>query len=128
MLYLQCQKKDLDYNKIDSIILYITFLDVGLLVLGNDIFTISTFIYLFIFIFFPLMSEQKFFKDLEERKREFGITDIQIGLTTLNEVFLNIAKKVELESATAEGRLTTLTLTSRTSFQVHNLFYVTILF
>ena len=74
------------------------------------------------------MSEQKFFKDLEERKREFGITDIQIGLTTLNEVFLNIAKKVELESATAEGRLTTLTLTSGTSFQVHNLFYVTILF
>ena len=74
------------------------------------------------------MSEQKFFKDLEERKREFGITDIQIGLTTLNEVFLNIEKKAELESATAEGRLTTLTLTSRTSFQVHNLFYVTILF
>ena len=127
MLYLQCQKKDLDYNKIDSIILYITFLDVGLLVLGNDIFTISAFIYLFIY-FFPLMSEQKFFKDLEERKREFGITDIQIGLTTLNEVFLNIAKKAELESATAEGRLTTLTLTSGTSFQVHNLFYVTILF
>ena len=95
--------------------------------MGNDIFTISAFIYLFIF-FFPLMSEQKFFKDLEERKREFGITDIQIGLTTLNEVFLNIAKKAELESATAEGRLTTLTLTSGTSFQVHNLFYVTILF
>ncbi|KAM4107078.1 hypothetical protein ACB094_04G115600 [Castanea mollissima] len=61
---------------------------------------------------------RKFFKDLEERKREFGITDIQIGLTTLNEVFLNIAKKAELESATAEGRLTTLTLTSGTSFQI----------
>ncbi|XP_030949383.1 ABC transporter A family member 2-like isoform X5 [Quercus lobata] len=61
---------------------------------------------------------RKFFKDLEERKREFGITDIQIGLTTLNEVFLNIAKKAELESAIAEGRLTTLTLTSGTSFQI----------
>ncbi|XP_030937873.1 ABC transporter A family member 2-like isoform X2 [Quercus lobata] len=61
---------------------------------------------------------RKFFKDLEERKREFGITDIQIGLTTLNEVFLNIAKKAELESASVEGRLTTLTLTLGTSFQI----------
>ena len=126
MLYLQCQKKDFDYNKIDSIVLYIAFLDVRLLVLGNDIVTISAF--MFLFLFFPLMFEQKFFKDLEERKREFGIIDIQIGLTSLNDVFLNIAKKAELESATAEGRLTTLTLTSGTSFQVHNLFYVTILF
>ena len=126
MLYLQFQKKDFDYNKIDSIVLYIAFLDVRLLVLGNDIVTISAF--MFLFLFFPLMFEQKFFKDLEERKREFGIIDIQIGLTSLNDVFLNIAKKAELESATAEGRLTTLTLTSGTSFQVHNLFYVTILF
>ena len=126
MLYLQFQKKDFDYNKIDSIVLYIAFLDVRLLVLGNDIVTISAF--MFLFLFFPLMFEQKSFKDLEERKREFGIIDIQIGLTSLNDVFLNIAKKAELESATAEGRLTTLTLTSGTSFQVHNLFYVTILF
>lgn len=72
--------------------------------------------------------EQNFFNELEERKKEFGIADIQISLTTLNEVFLNIAKKAELESAAAEGRLTTLTLTSGVSFQVHNLFYVTILF
>lgn len=72
--------------------------------------------------------EQNFFNELEERKKEFGIADIQISLTTLNEVFLNIAKKAELESAAAEGRLTTLTLTSGVSFQVHNFFYVTILF
>ena len=76
--------------------------------------------------FFPSTFEQKFFKELEERKKEFGISDIQIGLTTLDEVFLNIAKRAELESAAAEGRLITLTLTSGASFQVHNLFYVTL--
>uniref|UniRef100_A0A2N9H3Q6 ABC transporter domain-containing protein n=1 Tax=Fagus sylvatica TaxID=28930 RepID=A0A2N9H3Q6_FAGSY len=61
---------------------------------------------------------RKFFKELEERKKEFGISDIQIGLTTLDDVFLNIAKRAELESAAAEGRLITLTLTSGASFQI----------
>lgn len=55
---------------------------------------------------------QKFFEDLEDKKEEFGIADIQLSLTTLEEVFLNIARQAELESATAEGRLVTLTLTT----------------
>jgi len=40
---------------------------------------------------------------LQDREGEFGISDIQLGLTTLEEVFLNIAKQAELESSTAEG-------------------------
>ncbi|GAU19716.1 hypothetical protein TSUD_78410 [Trifolium subterraneum] len=53
-----------------------------------------------------------FFSELQDREEEFGISDIQLGLTTLEEVFLNIARQAELESATAEGSLVTLTLTS----------------
>ncbi|KAI3914735.1 hypothetical protein MKW98_001971 [Papaver atlanticum] len=53
-----------------------------------------------------------FFDKLEDQKNEFGIGDIQLGLTTLEEVFLNIAKKAEFENALNEGNLVTLTLTS----------------
>nr|DAD31187.1 TPA_asm: hypothetical protein HUJ06_010038 [Nelumbo nucifera] len=60
----------------------------------------------------------KFFRELQDREREFGISDIQLGLTTLEEVFLNIAKQAELENAAAEGNLETLTLTSGTSVQI----------
>ncbi|WOH05300.1 hypothetical protein DCAR_0624715 [Daucus carota subsp. sativus] len=59
-----------------------------------------------------------FFAELEDRKSEFGIADLQLGLTTLEEVFLNIAKQAELESAAAEGRFTTLSLPSGTSVQI----------
>lgn len=59
-----------------------------------------------------------FFEELENREEEFGISDIQLSLTTLEEVFLNIAKQAEFESAAAEGRFTTLTLTSGTSLQI----------
>ncbi|KAJ0615074.1 putative ABC-type sulfate transporter [Helianthus annuus] len=59
-----------------------------------------------------------FFEELEKREEEFGISDIQLSLTTLEEVFLNIAKQAEFESAAAEGRFTTLTLTSGTSLQI----------
>ncbi|KAJ4961979.1 hypothetical protein NE237_021889 [Protea cynaroides] len=59
-----------------------------------------------------------FFAELQEREREFGISDIQLGLTTLEEVFLNIAKQAELESAVAEGALVTLTLTNGTSLEI----------
>ncbi|KAH7859151.1 hypothetical protein Vadar_032243 [Vaccinium darrowii] len=59
-----------------------------------------------------------FFAELQDREREFGIADIQLGLTTLEEVFLNIAKRAELESAAADGSLATLTLTSGTSVQI----------
>ncbi|GAV76931.1 ABC_tran domain-containing protein/ABC2_membrane_3 domain-containing protein [Cephalotus follicularis] len=54
----------------------------------------------------------EFFTELQNREKEFGIADIQLSLATLEEVFLNIARQAELESAAAEGRLVTLTLTS----------------
>uniref|UniRef100_A0A2N9GW55 ABC transporter A family member 2/9/11 C-terminal domain-containing protein n=1 Tax=Fagus sylvatica TaxID=28930 RepID=A0A2N9GW55_FAGSY len=60
----------------------------------------------------------KFFEELQDREREFGISDIQLGLTTLEEVFLNIARQAELESAAVEGRLETLNLTSGSSVQI----------
>ncbi|XP_012080230.1 ABC transporter A family member 2 isoform X2 [Jatropha curcas] len=63
----------------------------------------------------------KFFTELEDRQQEFRIADIQIGLTTLEEVFLNIAKQAELESAAAEGRLVTLSLTSGVSVEEQDL-------
>ncbi|XP_052174572.1 ABC transporter A family member 2 isoform X2 [Diospyros lotus] len=59
-----------------------------------------------------------FFAELQDREGEFGIADIQLGLTTLEEVFLNIAKQAELESAAADGSLATLTLTSGTEVQI----------
>ncbi|XP_059643934.1 ABC transporter A family member 2-like [Cornus florida] len=59
-----------------------------------------------------------FFAELQDREKEFSIADIQLGLTTLEEVFLNIARQAELESAAAEGSLETLTLTSGTSVQI----------
>ncbi|RZC72126.1 hypothetical protein C5167_035370 [Papaver somniferum] len=46
-----------------------------------------------------------FFDKLEDQKNEFGIGDIQLGLTTLEEAFLNIAKKAEFENALNEGNL-----------------------
>ncbi|CDP12364.1 unnamed protein product [Coffea canephora] len=61
---------------------------------------------------------KNFFAELQEREREFGIADIQLGLTTLEEVFLNIAKQAELETAIAEERYETLTLNSGRSIQV----------
>lgn len=53
-------------------------------------------------------------------EREYGIAYIQLGLATLEEVFLNIARQAELEAATAEGRLFTLTLPSGASVRVKN--------
>ncbi|PKI75137.1 hypothetical protein CRG98_004472 [Punica granatum] len=59
-----------------------------------------------------------FFKELEGRKEEFGISDIQIGLMTLREVFLDIAKQAKFETAAAEGRMETLNLSSGALFQI----------
>ncbi|XP_031273582.1 ABC transporter A family member 2-like [Pistacia vera] len=59
-----------------------------------------------------------FFKELQGREREFGIADIQLGLSTLEEVFLNIAKQAELDNAAAEGRLVTLNLSSGASVEI----------
>ncbi|KAF3783029.1 ATP-binding cassette sub-family A member 3 [Nymphaea thermarum] len=59
-----------------------------------------------------------FFVELQEREQELGISDIQLGLTTLEEVFLNIAKKAELEYASSEGNLVTLNLSSGPSIEI----------
>ncbi|KAL0355623.1 UNVERIFIED_CONTAM: ABC transporter A family member 2 [Sesamum radiatum] len=68
------------------------------------------------FLTFVIPPEKE--KLLKEREKEFGIADIQLGLTTLEEVFLNIAKKAELESAAAEATFGTLVLNSGASLQV----------
>lgn len=60
----------------------------------------------------------EFFAELQDREKEFGISDIQLGLTTLEEVFLNIAKQAEIESSAAEGRLVALNLSSGTSIEI----------
>ncbi|XP_024004349.1 ABC transporter A family member 11 isoform X3 [Eutrema salsugineum] len=59
-----------------------------------------------------------FFEELQNRESEFGISDIQLGLATLEEVFLNIARRAELESATAEGTMVTLELASGISLEI----------
>ncbi|KAL0416463.1 UNVERIFIED_CONTAM: ABC transporter A family member 2 [Sesamum latifolium] len=59
---------------------------------------------------------KEFFKS--DREKEFGIADIQLGLTTLEEVFLNIAKKAELDSGAADGTFATLVLNSGAFLQV----------
>ncbi|EXB20714.1 ABC transporter A family member 2 [Morus notabilis] len=38
-----------------------------------------------------------FFAELQDKESELGIADIQLGQTTLEEVFLNIARRAELE-------------------------------
>ncbi|PIA35474.1 hypothetical protein AQUCO_03500083v1 [Aquilegia coerulea] len=59
-----------------------------------------------------------FFAELQDREKEFGIADIQLGLTTLEEVFLNIAKKTELETALEDGITETLTLISGNTIEI----------
>ncbi|XP_010457652.1 PREDICTED: ABC transporter A family member 9-like [Camelina sativa] len=59
-----------------------------------------------------------FFAELQDRESEFGISDIQLGLATLEEVFLNIARRAELESATVEGTMVTLELESGISVEI----------
>lgn len=51
-----------------------------------------------------------FFKLLEDGKAQLGISDLQLGLTTLEEVFLTISRQADLENAAAEGRFETLTV------------------
>ncbi|MCO5597008.1 hypothetical protein L7F22_051080 [Adiantum nelumboides] len=59
-----------------------------------------------------------FFDELQDKQAEFGIADIQMSLTTLEEVFLNIAKQAELESAAEEGRFEMVLLPDGTSLRV----------
>lgn len=54
----------------------------------------------------PKSLEQKLHESLsvlEENKERFGLSDVQIHMTSLEEVFLNIAKKAEIEASKAEG-------------------------
>ncbi|KAH7847609.1 hypothetical protein Vadar_028082 [Vaccinium darrowii] len=59
-----------------------------------------------------------FFAELQEREKEFGISDIQLNLTTLEDVFLNVTKKAALENAVVESNMTTLTLESGESLLI----------
>lgn len=56
--------------------------------------------------------------ELQDRENEFGIADIQLGLATLEEVFLNIARQAELENAAIDGSTATLTLRPGVSVKV----------
>lgn len=59
-----------------------------------------------------------FFTELQNREDEFGISDIQLGLTTLEEVFMSIAKLTEVENVSAGGDMVMLSLPSGHSIQV----------
>ncbi len=61
-----------------------------------------------------LCNIQEFFRLLEDHKAQLGVTDLQMGLTTLEEVFLTITKQADLENAAAEGRVETLTVDGQT--------------
>lgn len=43
---------------------------------------------------------------MSTRCTQLGVTDVQIGLASLEEVFLAIARRAEMEAAAAEGRTT----------------------
>lgn len=45
-----------------------------------------------------------FLRQLDASRGELGVTDVQIGLASLEEVFLSIARKAEVDAAAAEGR------------------------
>ena len=52
-----------------------------------------------------------FLEELRARRDELGITDVQMGLTTLEEVFLSIAKDAERLAALADNKSCTLAVT-----------------
>ncbi|GFR51512.1 hypothetical protein Agub_g13927, partial [Astrephomene gubernaculifera] len=45
-----------------------------------------------------------FLKQLEAERGALGITDVQLSLTSLEEVFLNIARRAEMEAAAVSGQ------------------------
>jgi len=51
-----------------------------------------------------------FFTKLETQREELGIVDVQVGMSTLEDVFLEIATKTEREEAERNNRTTTVTL------------------
>ena len=58
------------------------------------------------------------FAELEARREELGIVDLQIEMSTLEDVFLKIAKDSEVEEAIRENRKTTVTLSSGENVEV----------
>lgn len=61
---------------------------------------------------------QDFFAHLQSMKDELEISDIHVSLTTLEEVFINVAKQSELEAAVAESRVESLILSNGTTIHV----------
>lgn len=72
---------------------------------------------------------QDIFEELESRTREFGIRNLQLGLGTLEDVFLNIVKKAELESDAdaSQDTRTIITLASGASLRVNFFFFFCVL-
>ncbi|CAI5957490.1 unnamed protein product [Closterium sp. NIES-64] len=59
-----------------------------------------------------------FFRELKQKKRELGVTETHLSLSTLEEVFLTIARKAELETAQVEERFEAITLVDGRTLQV----------
>lgn len=60
-----------------------------------------------------------FLKQLDRDRGQLGLTDIQLSLTSLEEVFLTIAKEAELDAAAREGKTTMdVTVSDGTTLQV----------
>jgi len=60
----------------------------------------------------PVSCVQDFFRELSWRQASMGVTSLQLSMTTLEDVFLRIARMAELEVAAAEGRYATVALPS----------------
>lgn len=58
-------------------------------------------------------------KDLEIRKEELGVADIQLSLTTLEDVFLGIAKAVRIRLASLRVHLASLRFSFNFNFIVY---------
>ncbi|XP_073143573.1 ABC transporter A family member 2-like [Henckelia pumila] len=75
------------------------------------------------FLTFAIQSEKEellhdFFDDLEQQERMFGILNTEIGLATLEEVFLNIVNNAETEIATTIESMHLVTFPSGDSVSV----------
>jgi hypothetical protein len=54
----------------------------------------------------------KFFENLEAEKDKLGIVDVQLAMSSLEDVFLTVATASELEDAKNNNKTTTVTLKS----------------
>ena len=58
------------------------------------------------------------FKEIETRRAELGIVDVQIAMSTLEDVFLKLAKESEVEEAVRDNVTTTVTLSDGEKVEV----------